>query len=1105
MESQTEQDGFILKKRGKSSIIAFFVLISTLIFPGKLVGHDDDIKFEHISIEEGLSQSSVFCIFQDSRGFMWFGTENGLNRYNGHTFKVFEESKGSYSLSNNLVRAICEDKSGKLWVGTWGGGLNKLNRAKGEFETYKNSPDDPNSLSNNNVMSIYKDKFGILWIGTDDGLNRYNQKSDNFTNYKNNFGYFKGKVRAIYEDKDGILWIGTDEGLKKYNKKEDNFLPYKIDPDDSFCNKVRAICEDKHRVLWIGTERGLYEFNRVDEEFVPYHKIINYREKLLNDKNISSICEDRKHMLWIGTRGNGIFRFDSIGEKITNHLYIPTDSNSLSHDDVRAIYEDKSGLIWIGTFGGGINKFDRNKRKKFNLYRNIPGNPNSLSNNNVMVIRKGNRNGKIWIGTRGGGIAEFNHESKTFTNYVIGLDVSNNPYRNDVRALDEDHLGILWVGTVRAGLYKFNPKEKRFYPYKNIYIGEEEYILSIFKDKADVLWIGTLDGGLIKIDKDRKKEAKRYKNIHGDENSLSNDKIYSIYEDKAGILWIGTGGGGLNKFDREKETFTSYTSKKGRIRLSHNFVIAIFEDKEGILWIGTNGGGLNKSDKNKETFKVYTTKDGLPNNVIYDILEDDSGCIWISTNRGLSKLNPKTEEFRNYTISDGLQGYEFNRNAAFKSDNGEIFFGGLNGFNVFAPKEIKYNQYEPPIVITSFNSNNPVNLGTSILEINELELSYKNTFISFEFAALSFSDPERNQYAYKLEPINHDWIPLGNQHHVVLTNLKPGEYTFMVRGSNNNGVWNKEGKSIRIIIKPPFWTRWWFISLCVVFFGSIILGLNRTRIRSIVKIRKKPTDLSEILINPDAFTEIVTQNRDMQNIFKYIESIATSDLPVLITGDTGTGKELIARAIHKASGREGKFIARNIAVMDDALFSEQLFGNEKGLDTDVRQKGKGWIEEAKNGILFLDEIGDISLQSQVKLLGLIPEREFVSPGTETQLPTDVRLIVATNKELKILMKEGKFRKDLYYRLIHKIHLPPLRERKDDIPILVDHFIKKSATLLNKNVPRVPKELFTLLSDYDFPGNVRELAGIVYDAMNSHQSGDLSLDVFREKIKGQSGN
>ncbi|MCP2597399.1 ATP-binding protein, partial [Candidatus Aminicenantes bacterium AC-335-G13] len=790
-----------------------------------------------ISTAEGLSQNTGNCIIQDHKGFMWFGTEDGLNKYDGYKFTIYRhDPKNPDSISNSYITAMYEDRDGVLWIGTAGGGLNKFDREKEKFIYYMHDEKNPLSLSNNFVLSIYEDSSGNLWIGTERGLNKFDRKNEKFIHFlhdKNNpYSISDNRIFCIYEDRMGNLWIGTQNGLNKFLPDQEKFISYYHDPKNPYSlsnNVVRAIFEDKKGNLWIGTDYGLNKFDRKNNKFIHYVNNPENPWSISNDL-IRVIYEDRDGNLWIGTYGGGLNLFDRKNEKFYTYLYTPGIPFRFRGSYIFTIYEDDTGLLWIGTYGGGIIKL--NKKIKFLHYSHEPDNPNSLNSNMVFSIYE-DRSGILWIGTYGGGLNKFDRKKGKFTHYMHD---PKNPYslsNNNVRCITEDNEGNLWIGTYK-GLNKFDRKKEKFVIYKvdpnNPNSLSSNYIRALLVDREGNLWIGTY-GGLHKFDK-RKKKIIRYKNNPNDPYSISDNRVFSIYEDKDGNLWIGTLKG-LNKFDKEREKFTVYKhDSKNPESLSNNFVLCIYEDRSGILWVGTYGGGLNKFDRKKETFTHYTTDSGLPNNVVYGILEDEEGNLWLSTNNGLSKFNPKTETFRNYDISDGLQGNEFNSGAYFKSKSGEMFFGGINGFNSFYPSEVKNDPYMPEIVITDFRLfnkslsigekfKNHIILEKSITETKEIILPYNANNFTIEFSALHFVNPHKNQYAYKLEGIDKDWNYVGNRNFATYTNLHPGEYVFKIIASNCDGIWNNKGMSLKLRILPPFWMTWWFRGLLV----GLILGL----------------------------------------------------------------------------------------------------------------------------------------------------------------------------------------------------------------------------------------------------------------------------------------
>jgi len=522
-----------------------------------------------------------------------------------------------------------------------------------------------------------------------------------------------------------------------------------------------------------------------------------------------------------------------------------------------SIYEDQSNVMWIGTYSG-LNKFD-NKKKKFAHYK-LPGN-NSSGNNSVFSIYE-DRSGALWIGTYKKGLYRFDRKSGITTNYRYNPNVPNSLSDNSVFSILESRTGEFWFGT-ENGLNKFDYKTKKFYLYMPDTVDpnslSNESIWPLFEDRAGVLWIGT-SNGLNQLDKESE-TFKVYKHEPDNPNSLSHNNITEIYEDQSRVLWIGTYGGGLNKYDREKNQFTRYRHiPDDPHSLSNDKIYVIHEDQSGTLWIGTNSGGLNQLNKKTGTFINYTREHGLPNNVIFGILEDKQGNLWLSTNQGLSKFNPKNGTFRNYIIEDGLQGYEFLPYAYYKSKRGEMFFGGSNGFNAFYPKNVKDNPHIPPVVITAFlKYNEEVKLPKPIPEIKEIKLSYQDSFFSFRFAALDYTIPKRNKYAYKLEGLEDEWIPLNHKSDITFTSLPPGDYVFRVKGSNSDGLWNEKGASIAINISPAFWQTWWFKLFVAILLFGILVFLQRLLTNSLKQKLEKERLARELKLKAD-FTAMLVHD-----------------------------------------------------------------------------------------------------------------------------------------------------------------------------------------------------------------------------------------------------
>lgn len=808
------------------------------------------IKTENVVRVKGLSQNMVNAIVQDKKGYLWFGTWDGLNQYDGYTFRIFNTNNG---MSNPTVNALLEDRDGDLWIGTQNG-LNRYDRKNRSFITYHHVPGESNSLSNNTINHLYQDSKGLLWISTVNGLTKYDILNETYSRINfNSPGVdttLTNWVNKVVEDRFGNFWIATRYGLLMYNETNHSFKPFFHDPDDPASlshNEVIELYEDPDGRLWIGTRSGLNLYLGEDEGFRCYYHELGDPRSISNNV-VKAIYQDSHGVFWVGTQKElnimdpekGMFRhFRNTGK--------PT---SLSSDDVNCIYEDNAGSVWIGTYDG-VNKVNMGL-SRFEYYHSDPDDPHSLSNDVIHAVFK-DGNGKVWLGT-GKGVNILDRSTGIYNKLYYRLDPETDLSDERVRSLLNDSQGNVWIGTDSKGLLKYRPEERTFrhYPAKPGTEGalQSNNILWIHEDREGIIWLCT-DRGVQAFHPDSMYFRSWMYNPR-DPGSISSNQVWIAYEDSKGTLWFGTDNG-LNRYDRKTDRFRSYTHDPANPgSIPANAIYSIYEDSKGRYWIGTMGGGLSRFDPGTEKFFQYDESDGLPNNVVYITLEDQNGHLWLSTNWGLSRYDPINKEFINYGIHDGLQGNEFNGGAWDHAPDGEMFFGGMDGLNSFYPEEIMQNTRIPPIVITEIRKLN-VPVKREFSNGDSIQLNYDDNYFSIEFSALDYSNPSKNRYRFKLENYDEDWVQRDASRRIAeYRRVDPGKYVFHVTGSNNDGYWNEEGCRLHIIILPPWWDTLLFrISFGVLIF-IILWSFIYWRIRTIKKkheVEKKVLAIEKELFN----------------------------------------------------------------------------------------------------------------------------------------------------------------------------------------------------------------------------------------------------------------
>ncbi|MCX6565887.1 MAG: response regulator [Candidatus Aminicenantes bacterium] len=799
----------------------------------------DRLRCKNFSLEEGLSQSTGYCVVQDRKGFIWIGTETGLNRYDGYNFKIFLEDRvNPRALSNNYVWCLLVDKAGILWVGT-DNGLSRYVSETEDFVSYRNDHGDENSLSNNQIYALTEDRSGNIWIATNDGLNRLDPKKQLFTRFMAGAGgdsaLSHGTVKAVLQDRDGTIWAGTDGGgLNRWNEQTGKFESFRhkaSDPKSLGNDGVLSLAEDGNGNLWVGTRNGLDKTGPDRDGFVHYRH--DRRDpSSLSGSTVNCIFQDKSGTLWIGTNEAGVDRYVPNQDGFWNYRHDERDPTSISGDRVLAVMEDNSGELWFGTYGAGLSKYNKNI-SKFRLYEKTGFATANLNNNGFRKILK-QGDDLFWVATDGSGLCRYDRATGQIRFFIHDPADPSSISSNRVYMLHLDRDGFLWAATI-DGLSRLDPRTGKFTRFTKKE-GDPQtlstnFIRTIVEDKDGNLWLGTDGGGLNYLDR----KTGRVRQFLADENnpnSLSYPRIYSLYYDKAGIVWIGTYGGGLNRFDPATgavKVYRTTTAKPDGIK--DDYILSLLEDSRGWFWLGTSTG-LARFDQETETFTVFKMKDGLPDEVIYAMEEDEQGNIWLSTNRGLSRFDPVKRKFKNFDIFDGLQSYEFNTYCSYRAADGELFFGGIKGFNSFYPKLITDNPHAPQVVLTNFRLfgrevpiKAPVDdrliLDRSITETEAVRLTYRQNLIDFEFSALDFQAPSKNLYSYRMEGLDSAWTLPSNRRFVSYAGIPPGEYTFRVKGSNNDGLWNEQGVALKISVVPPFWKTRWFQALALLF----VLGL----------------------------------------------------------------------------------------------------------------------------------------------------------------------------------------------------------------------------------------------------------------------------------------
>jgi PAS domain S-box-containing protein len=939
------------------------------------------LRFSRLSTEDGLSQTKVSQIVQDDQGFMWFGSQYGLNRYDGYKFKVFKHEPGrTNSLSGVYISSLFKDRSGSLWIGCEGEEfLDKFDPVTETFTHYRIDTSD-NQGETVSVTHISQDHAGILWLATGRGLYRFDPSNGRTILYRhdpnNPFSLSSDEIKAIGEDKEGTFWVGTSLGLDAFDRdtgKVTLHVPLHERGEMSFY-------EDRLGAFWIvhATGAGLAVFDRNTNTLTHY----SFHEGHLSDAlptGAMAVLEDRDGTLWFGTLGDGLLKFDRKGRKFIRYHHDPTNPESLGEDDVNALFQDREGNIWAGLHMAPPNRFS-NRASLFNKFRHEPGNNDSLSGTMVNGIYA-DREGILWISAINA-LNRIDRNTGRYTFYrIAGPRVSSRP-----TAIIEDRSGFLWMGSDGNGLTRLNPRTGQFKTFRHSptdrFSLSSDLVTQLLIDQAGTLWATTFDG-LNRLDP----VTSRFTVYKADKKSAAQIDL-EVKQDSQGTLWLGTDSSGLQRFDPTTAEFTVYKhNANDPTTLSNNRVNSVHFDHSGIMWVGTQDG-LDKFTSKTGRFKTYYEQDGLSGNVVSCILEDERGNLWMGTNNGLSKFDPLKETFKNYSAADGLPGADLTGwGACYKSPSGEMFFGGFSGGIAFHPDRMVDDPYVPPVVLTDFRLfDRPVMVGAdsplskSIGYTSALSLSHDKNIFSLEFSALSYFNPATNRYRYKLEGLDRQWHEVGsNQRLVTYTTLPARMYTFRVQGATSRGAWSEPGLELAIKVLPPWWNTWWFRAVCVAVSVTLLWGFYQWRIQQLRREEKHLRDVVETIpamafsTRPDGSIEFV--NRPWLDYTGLSEKdslgsgwqliVHPDDLDEHLNkwrASLATGAPLENEARHRdANGEYRWFLVRAVPLRDDHRKVLKWYGTL----TDIEDRKRSEQERER----FRQRQADLAHENRISMMG----------------------------------------------------------------------------------------------------------------------------------------
>lgn len=849
---------------------------------------DGSIRFDRISNDHGLSMSVVQAIAQDHRGFLWFGTQDGLNRYDGYQFKIYKRIEGAANgLSGSWINALLVDPGGDLWIGTQGGGLNRLDPESERFTQYLHIPDQPGGgLSSSTIHALYADSLGSLYVGTDRGVDILPLAGGEITSLSGITGapeiLASATVFAILEDHLGRVWIGSNRGLIRYDPTHQEFVTFRrrpSDPNSLSNNTVTSLLEDRSGRLWVGTRAGLDCLDDNGKKIMTY-SADGRAGSLLSSSSVTDLYEDADGGIWIATWDGGLNRLDPLSGVVEVYQNESENPHSLSSNHLQKIFADSSGLIWIGTWGGGLSRFDP-ASEQFLHYYSRPGVANSLINNMVWDVFE--ENGELWVGTVAG-LDRIDRTKGIYHHYRHAAEDPHSLPADLVGAIFRDDRDRLWISTSGGNLSLYDRSEDRFINFRlTSDEGFDTNINAIANAGGGRIWVGA-KAGIFSFSTETGRFETEYAADPAEPNRPS---IYAL-QVVGDRLWVGRSDG--------LRVFRSSAGGLQQVRLPgieilSAPILSIYPDQSGIFWLGSIGSGLIRYDPANGSVRYISEPDGLPNNTVYGVLEDSAGRLWLSTNRGLASYDPGDGSIRTYTAFDGLQSNEFNSNAFHRSAGGEMFFGGINGVTAFYPENIRENTFLPPVVLTSLTQNGqPITADRAVESLTEIGFKWPDNFFEFEMAALSFRQPEQNRYAYMLEGYDRDWVYTGNNRFGRYANLPGGSYRLRIKAANSDGYWNETGAVLQIHLAPPFWQTWSFriglgLALAAIAFAGYrvrLHGIERNNRLLTHQVQERTREIErrhrelEALYHAD---EELYRNIDLDDVLQALVDAAVRILP----------------------------------------------------------------------------------------------------------------------------------------------------------------------------------------------------------------------------------